>query len=275
MKKKILIKLVNGTSITMLVAILNIFALNVCFSQETAKDNSLISFKSGDKWGLKDATGNIIVPAKYAMILEFSEGMAAVNVGGKMKTEYLVIDNPVFFSREKFAGGKWGFINTQGEEILPCKYEDASSFSGGLAVVKLKKKYGFIDKSGNVVIPCIYDDAKPFSEGLAAVESKNQYGFIDKSGNVVIPCIYGDAKPFSEGLAAVAEVKSSEVKTTYEYGGSHTVIGRKWGFINAKGTVVISFEYFIATPFENGKAEVKDFKGEQYLINTEGKKIEP
>ena len=114
------------------------------------------------------------------------------------------------------ASGKYGFIDKQGNTVIPCKYYYAGSFSEGLAWVQLNGKMGFIDKQGHTVIPCKYDWAGSFSEGLAWVKLNDKYGFIDKQGNTVIPCKYDDASPFSEGLAWVG-------------------LNGKWGYINTRG----------------------------------------
>lgn len=53
--------------------------------------------------------------------------------------------------------------------LVSPKYEDAESFSDGLAAVKQGGKWGYIDESGKLVIPCQFDKAYPFSEGLAIV----------------------------------------------------------------------------------------------------------
>ena len=42
----------------------------------------------------------------------------------------------------------YGFINTNGEMTISCKYDDASNFREGLAVVKLDGKYGYVNKQG-------------------------------------------------------------------------------------------------------------------------------
>ena len=44
-------------------------------------------------------------------------------------------------------------------------------------------KYGFVNKNGEVVIPCKYDEARSFSEGIAAVRLGDKWGFVDKKGN--------------------------------------------------------------------------------------------
>ena len=126
------------------------------------------------------------------------------NGGNAMKETFkeTVVDDVVLVPYRD-GNGKWGFIDKSGNEVVPCKYDDASSFSEGLAFVELDGKYGFIDKSGNEVVPCTYDQAYSFSEGLAHVKLDGKWGFIDKSGNEVVPCKYDHANRFSEGLAFV------------------------------------------------------------------------
>ena len=122
--------------------------------------------------------------AKYQNLGDFSEGLARAG---------------------SYMTGKYGFVNTSGEIIIPMKYEFASSegFSEGLAEVRINGKDGFINKSGEIVIPAIYDDAFAFTEGLASVRSKNKRGFINKSGDVVIPIMFYWAQPFSNGMAKI------------------------------------------------------------------------
>ena len=80
--------------------------------------------------------------------------------------------------------GKKGFIDRLGNEVIPCKYDDAKFFREGLAAVCIERrkprdaqgcrmliesKWGFYDKLGNEVVPHKYDEVKSFSEGMAAV----------------------------------------------------------------------------------------------------------
>ncbi|MEO0020342.1 MAG: WG repeat-containing protein [candidate division WOR-3 bacterium] len=73
----------------------------------------------------------------------------------------------------------------------------------GLFPVKVKDKWGYIDKTGNLVINPQFDDAWSFSEGLAVVQIGDKLGYIDKTGNLVISPQFAFASAFSEGLAAV------------------------------------------------------------------------
>ena len=80
---------------------------------------------------------------KYYWIDTFREGLAAIQLNRK-----------------------WGYIDTDGREICPIKYDDIGYFKGGIAVVNLNKKWGFIDKTGKEVIPLKYDWANNFFVGL-------------------------------------------------------------------------------------------------------------
>ena len=145
--------------------------------------------------------------------------------------------------------GKWGYVDAQGNTVIPCKYDWAGSFREGLAAVELNNKWGFIDKQGNTVIPCKYDWAGSFSEGLAWVQL-NGCGFIDQQGHTVIPCKYDWAGSFSEGLAAVK-------------------LNGKYGFIDKQGNTVLPFKYDYAWLFSEGLAQVK-LNGKYGYINTRG-----
>ncbi len=53
-------------------------------------------------------------------------------------------------------GNKYGFIDSTGRQVVPCKYDYASSFQEGYAVVAKDGKYGFMDKTGREIIPAVY-----------------------------------------------------------------------------------------------------------------------
>lgn len=95
----------------------------------------------------------------YDKVWDFKEGMACV---------------------ELFM--KWGFIDIQGNEIIPAKYDKVYSFSEGLAPVKIGRKWGFVDKTGKEVIPLIYDDVLGFKNGVADVVIGGKNIKIDKTG---------------------------------------------------------------------------------------------
>lgn len=103
--------------------------------------------------------------------------------------------------------GKCGFINKKGNIVIPFQYDfyGVDDFSNGMARIgQTWEKQGFINTIGENVIPCLYDDVKSFSEGLAAVCRDGKYGFINTKGDVIIPFQYDHAESFSEGTAVVS-----------------------------------------------------------------------
>jgi len=55
-------------------------------------------------------------------------------------------------------------------------------FSAGFANAKLIDKWGFVDIDGKEVTPFKYDKVSYMHYGYAKVESDGKYGFIDKNG---------------------------------------------------------------------------------------------
>lgn len=135
--------------------------------------------------------------------------------------------------------GRYGYINRSGLVVIKPQFEDAYSFSEGLARVAVQHKYGFIDKAGNVVIEPVFDDAGDFVEGFVRVSKGNKYGFIDKDGSIAIPLEYELVSEFSEGLAGI-----------YQQG--------KWGFINSKGEIVIQPRFNNVGFFKSGFASASE-----------------
>ena len=53
--------------------------------------------------------------------------------------------------------GKWGYINTKGEQAIECKFDDAYDFSEGFALVEKDGKWSCINTKGCSVI---FDESK-------------------------------------------------------------------------------------------------------------------
>ncbi len=179
--------------------------------------------------------------SRYDQIDDFHEGLARVCSDGN----YGYIDTsgeeviPCIYSYEAIFSeglaavekdGKWGFVDREGKIVIPFEYEWAAYFVDGLAPIGVKDdnyfqgKKGYINKNGEMIISPTYSEASVFHNGYALVEKNDKYGFVDKRGNEVIPCEWDNATWFSEGLAAVVK-------------------GEKLGFINNKGEEVIPCQY--------------------------------
>lgn len=160
--------------------------------------------------GYIDPTGEMVIPAKYAFVGVFSEGVAMVRPLGSID---------------------YGYINKKGEWVIEPQYDMSLGFHEDVATVKERNadgsaSFGIIDKTGKKLAQHLnYNFVGIFRDGLAAFETRDfAWGYIDKSGKEVIPARYASPKFFMNGLARM-EVGSlfSELKIVY---------------INKKGEVV-------------------------------------
>lgn len=247
---------------------------------------------------------------KYFYASAFSDGLAAIyhpenkyqfvdkdeELAFDRKFSYLRLDNKSqAFSNGLAAvsedGKLFGYINNQGQTIIPFEFSTALPFKDGLAIVQKGKKFGIIDTKGNVVVPfeyislewasdpgvyqgstgnafgngyvnlkgqrsALYHYIQSFYSDLAMVKENNHVGYINKEGKEVIPLIYQEGSGFSKGLATVKKEG-------------------KWGFINSNGKVIIPFKFLKATNFKNGRAVVSIKKNTWIYIDQKGKKVSP
>lgn len=261
--------LVDETGKTLPIA----FQSSVPFGNKGLRKVSLI-INDERIFGIADAQGNKRSPLKFYSIGPLQEGMARVSVSGYSQV---------------------GFIDENGNEVVPCNYNRSESFSDGVCVLSgdsgsvltdrsgkplfktyyhslgpLKEglvaagknqKYGFINISGEVIIPLKYDLAYSFSDGRAVVMRNNKWGYIDRDGNEVVPLLYDNATNFSDGRAAVCV---GDYKT-----------GRRWGVIDINGENIISPVYDDMSPFCGGYARVVVSGKGCGIINRNGTEVIP
>ena len=165
-------------------------------------------------------------------------------------------------------GEKWGFINTEGKEIVPCVYDMVSSFNDGLAAVCKNDKWGYVNTEGELVIPCIYEYANEFSEGLASVRKNGKDGFINKKGEVAIPLKYEECGIFCEGLAYAGDKKGHYFIDT----GGNIKIHLPKGFYIERGSSSEGHPY---PEFHDGICNILVGDDYDYYINTKGEKVAP
>jgi hypothetical protein len=192
-----------------------------------------------------DPTGNIVID-KGLSGSDFSEGLAAAS----RKDERL-----------------WGYIDTSGRFAIQPQFEDARSFSDGLAMIGAGGKVGYIDHSGRVVIKPQFLDGFDFSDGMARVIAEGPcfyipddpcgffnprtvggndrrpatpcgFTYIDKTGRVITQQRFEKAGECSEGLAPV-------------------LVGKLWGFIDKTGVLVIKPQFDSAGPFSSGLSVIR------------------
>lgn len=180
----------------------------------------LAVYKQG-LYGILDVdTEKLVIPHKYQKICDFKEGFAWVK-----------------------ARNKWGFINSNLQEIVSPKYLEAFGLDNGnfqLGVIHCVGNDQITDDLGKLTDwykqnrkknpPVLYNRIQGFSEGLTPVKLRKKWGFIDTNGKIVIKSRFEYVKPFSYGTSAVC-------------------LNGKWGFINKFGNFVVKPQYADCTSF--------------------------
>jgi len=206
-------------------------------------------------YGYVKTDGTIICPPKYLEATNFSDGVAFVmnfDERGYIDTSCKIV-RP--FSQgfgeafsENFAvvqdsNGNFGFINRNYLIKIKLNFEEAHSFSNGLARVNKDGLFGFIDTTGEFVIPPVFYIATDFKETRAFVgEGENlqsiRWALISPRGIKLTDHIFVEINDFSEGVAAVR----SETK---------------WYYINLMGEKFNNLEFDYCSSFVDGYAFAK------------------
>lgn len=225
-------------------------------------------FNSGEKgiFVIKDASDNvglfsataqkIIVEPQYFEIEGFSEGLATVK---KRKADF---------------GFLWGAIDANGAIIIPVEYDYLGVLKEGLINFQKDNKMGFLDRNNKVVIPAMYYDFSTFSDGLAAVKvsETGKYGYIDKSNTLVIPADYEDANPFFGGFAAVAKRKGY---TSSKPGQKSVTVPGQWVVIDKTGKIIQERSFDRVSFLNPGGLFIIESEGKKGTMNTQGMPILP
>lgn len=148
---------------------------------EDSMDEADCIYVNNNKYAIVELTPKFIKALEvYDELAPFSEGYAAVK-----------------------RGGKWGYINTKGEEIIPCEYEEADGFREGCAKVRKGTETSYIKTKGEDVTPKIYsrktENEKDMLYELFSINDENNWGLQNAKGNIVIKAVY-DGIDIGKGL---------------------------------------------------------------------------
>ncbi len=146
-------------------------------------------------YGYINTKGGVAIDPVFENAEAFRDGLALV----QKKTET--------------GGIKWGFIDKTGKTVIDFAYtHKPSSFSEGLCMIENKEyKKGYINKEGNIILPVKYNYASDFQKGYAFVteEGLGYYYVMDKEGKKIAELpemrTFKLISPFADGVAVYDE----------------------------------------------------------------------
>ncbi|SHJ42345.1 WG containing repeat-containing protein [Hymenobacter daecheongensis DSM 21074] len=100
--------------------------------------------------------------------------------------------------------GRWGFLEADGDTLVPARYTSVAEFREGRAVVEKQGAFGFINDKGEETLAPAYDALNPCADGFARARIGDLYTFVDEKGEEFSHYYY-NALDFSEGRAAVLD----------------------------------------------------------------------
>ena len=181
-------------------------------------------------------------------------------------------------------GDNWGYVTAKGKYVVNPSFESAGFFYCGRARIVKEGKVGYIDTKGKIVIAPIYENGSDFSENKAFVVKEGEIPqCINTSGKVIFtaPSSAEKVYTFIEGIAKVVnadneitylnthgkEVVPNQSQNSSLCEGLAAMKGQngKYGYIDAKGTLQIDFQFEEAHNFCEGLALVKTGKKYGYI----------
>ncbi len=100
-------------------------------------------------------------------------------------------------------------------EYLYQEYEYVGNLSEGLILVNKDHYYGYVDEEGQLVIPLIFEKASDFKNGRAVVAPADKQGVIDKDGDYIMRPKYTEIEILDEFIQVKGEV--SQYLQTADY----------------------------------------------------------
>jgi len=190
--------------------------------------NSIALVCKQGKWGYINTKGEEFISCRFDKAQEFMGETAIVELDGKtgkidkngtflIKPDY---EHFTDFDHNGYAGvknnGKWGLINRDGKQVLPCKYDDYFIYYSGDIWVMLDDKWGLADSLGNEITEIKYDAPSYFGNNKTTqVVSGGKKGIISKKGEI-LPADYDDIRSFpgyyiliSDGKAGLADMSGN------------------------------------------------------------------
>ena len=148
-----------------------------------------VSLKEELKYTLIDTTGSFLFEPQFDFIGEYGNGLCPVLIGSQPQELVLYPDK---YESLSVKGGKWGFINREGEMKINPIYDEAKPFKNGYAPVRKGNLWSYIGSGGGHLTGYEFVWAGYFHGGIAEVKLgpahntyENKFAYLHESGNLI------------------------------------------------------------------------------------------
>lgn len=171
-------------------------------------NDKLILTKAG-KHGVINDKGNTLISMVYDLI-EADENYFYAKKKGKWyvfnkfgrKISDTSFDDLLPQSENLIAtkrNGYWGFIDFQGDEAIPYKFDEVTSFNHLTSRVKFLNGLGTINQFGEWICQPIYDEITIHKDGITEAQLKSRIDLINHDGDVIFQT-YNKLTPYDGGF---------------------------------------------------------------------------
>ena len=223
--------------------------------------------KKDGKEVIIDANGKPIFQKDYDRIWEFEDGVARIELKGKvgyltMDDQYLVVpkydsaykDETTFGCYYTKINEKWGVVLPDGTVIEPMS-DAPIQFYGAYGIIRVGDKMTYINKKAERLTKEVFDYCHPVSDGFGRVQMNGKTNYLSTTGKLM-GRTFDFGEDFKEGFACVFD-------------------SGRYRYIDQKGNFAFgdAGKYIMAKSFSNGLAAVFTDTYQWGYINTEGKLV--
>lgn len=202
------------------------------FDETRELGNNYIAVRQGYKWGLLVGNSNVFMRIIYDYISEENGMLWARYCGHKFNIPHgwlpmhydCIYDFAEFAPKRKWAkvalNGKYGVINQDFAEIIPCEFDEITDYNGaiwaGKSFGKLKTTYAVYSYEGNMYSDSCYDGIC-YPVVPKTINGVTSYSIIDRQSKEILNGVKISTIRIYEGLTKTLNLYDIERETGFHY----------------------------------------------------------
>lgn len=157
-------------------------------------------------------------------------------------SQFVYINNMYFLTS---IGGKYGFINSKGQKIIPFKYDEIVAREDVFFNARINNRWGILSTDGREITHIKYSSPLPcpFDKEIIIKDAESEYfGLIDPNGIELIPTAYEYLLASEDdGLFYFGRGGFDDEDHPTFFSGD--INGAMWGVVSRNGKIIIDAKY--------------------------------